>query len=182
MVGTGAHRWIPATPQERSWQALDFKCVLKSCQLAVKGHVSPGDLTKKENPQKTLHSLFHSWRTPHSHFPWGSTPGPVSLPGSRWEFRTLVPSCPKVAARAVAQPGQQLQPGWLHPWPKCPELVGDVFSSAPGPQQPGLLRKQSLSYRLNSWKTRVDSITWKNTRVNIESYNSLTANWHQWSY
>lgn len=53
VVGTGAHKWIPATPPGSSQHVLNLKCMLQSHQLAIKGYMRLRDLTKKSPEHAT---------------------------------------------------------------------------------------------------------------------------------
>lgn len=87
---------------------LTLKCMLKSHQLAIKGHMHPRDLTPPKNPQKitTLHFslLRDAGFTLHIMAPMSPSEFVRLQPGSRM----FVPSYPVAAAKAAAQPGQQL--------------------------------------------------------------------------
>lgn len=87
---------------------LTLKFMLKSHQLAIKGHMNPRDLTPPKNPQKITTPHFSLLRdagfTLHIMVPTSPSEFARLQPGSKM----FVPRYPVAAAKAAAQPGQQL--------------------------------------------------------------------------
>lgn len=131
VVGTGAHKWIPATPPGSSQHVLNLKCMLQSHQLAIKGYMHPRDLTKNKKIPRTCYKWFFNPEGRRVCITLCPSLTQCICQAAAGKPEHLSPSAPRQLPKQWRSKESERAPSWADLWNRGPSTCGEKGSAQP---------------------------------------------------